>query len=78
MILIFVSFRANPDDPTVMLDPVLADIAQIHGKTSAQVMLRYQIQRRVIVIPKSIKSNRIKENSQVRPKVDSGGLSRWR
>ena len=48
-----------------MSDPVLHTIARKHNKSAAQIMLRYQIQRDVIVIPKSVRGERIKENSQV-------------
>ena len=34
-------------------EPVLLDIAQKHGKTPAQVILRWNVQQGVIIIPKS-------------------------
>ena len=40
-------------------------IAAKYGKTPAQVLLRYQIENGVIVIPKSIHENRIKENIDI-------------
>lgn len=45
--------------------PVLVEIAQAHGKTPAQVALRYLTQRDVIVIPKSVHLERIRENLDV-------------
>ncbi|MGG4105359.1 aldo/keto reductase [Paenibacillus lautus] len=45
--------------------PVLAQIAEKYGKTTAQVILRWDIQNGVIVIPKSIKEHRIRENSGI-------------
>lgn len=40
-------------------------IAEKYGKTPAQVLLRYQIENGVIVIPKSVHENRIKENIDI-------------
>ena len=45
--------------------PVIADIAAKHGKTPAQVMLRWHIQRGVVAIPKSTRRERMEENLQV-------------
>ena len=49
----------------IWTNEVLAGIAAAHGKTIAQVVLRWNIQRGVIVIPKSIHKNRIEENINV-------------
>ena len=46
-------------------NPIIADIAARHGKTPAQVMLRWHIQRGVVVIPKSTHKERMVENFQV-------------
>lgn len=46
-------------------NPVLEEIAGKHGKTVAQVILRWQIQRGVAVIPKSVRRERIEENVNV-------------
>ncbi len=40
-------------------------IAEKHGKTPAQILLRYQIENGVVVIPKSVHENRIKENIDI-------------
>lgn len=45
--------------------PVLAQIAEKYGKTTAQVILRWDIQNGVIVIPKSVKEHRIRENANI-------------
>jgi 2,5-diketo-D-gluconate reductase A len=44
---------------------VLTDIGEQYGKTPAQVVLRWLIQREIVVIPKSVHEDRIKENFDV-------------
>jgi 2,5-diketo-D-gluconate reductase A len=46
-------------------NPVIAEIAAKYGKTTAQVMLRWHIQRGVVVIPKSTHKERMEENFKV-------------
>lgn len=46
-------------------NPVLEEIAEKYGKTTAQVMLRWNLLRGVIVIPKSVHKERMVENFQV-------------
>ena len=46
-------------------NPVLSKIAKSHRKSVAQVILRFNIQRNIIVIPKSIHRERIEENFNV-------------
>ena len=50
---------------SVMDDATIADIAHAHGKTPAQVMLRWGIQQGRSVIPKSTNPARIAENFDV-------------
>jgi len=45
--------------------PLLKDIADKHGKTPAQVILRWDLQNGVITIPKSTKAERIAQNADV-------------
>ena len=43
-------------------DPALKAIAERHGKTTRQVVLRFQLQQGVIIIPKTVHPDRLKEN----------------
>ena len=46
-------------------DPTLSVIAEAHGKSIAQVVLRWLIQRRIVVIPKSVRPDRMEQNLAV-------------
>jgi 2,5-diketo-D-gluconate reductase A len=46
-------------------DPTLAGIGAEHGKSVAQVVLRWLLQRGVVVIPKSVRRDRMAENFDV-------------
>jgi diketogulonate reductase-like aldo/keto reductase len=45
--------------------PRVEQIAKRHGKTAAQVLIRWGLQHDLVTIPKSIREERIKENWQV-------------
>lgn len=45
--------------------PVLKEIGEKYGKSTGQVMLRWLFQRDIIVIPKSVKKERMKQNIDV-------------
>lgn len=49
----------------VLNDSVVKEIAKAHGKTAAQVILRWHLQTGVITIPKSVTPSRIEENFDV-------------
>lgn len=46
-------------------DPLLATIAAAHEKTPAQVLIRWCLQKELVVIPKSEKEKHIRDNAQV-------------
>jgi 2,5-diketo-D-gluconate reductase A len=46
-------------------NPVLTEIGTAHGKSVAQVVLRWLIQRHIVVIPKSVRPDRMAENLAV-------------
>jgi 2,5-diketo-D-gluconate reductase A len=50
---------------TVLADPVIGRIAAAHGKSSAQVILRWHIEHGHIIIPKSLRRERMEENLRV-------------
>jgi 2,5-diketo-D-gluconate reductase A len=45
--------------------PAVADAAAAHGKTPAQVVLRWHLQKDFIVFPKSVRAERLRENLDV-------------
>lgn len=49
----------------VLDDPVLVRIAEAHGRTTAQVVLRWHLQIGNVVIPKSVTPERIRQNLDV-------------
>jgi diketogulonate reductase-like aldo/keto reductase len=60
-----ITFYRDGQHTSTLQDPVIGDIAQSHGKTPAQVMLRWHLQHGRSVIPKSTKPQRIAENLDV-------------
>lgn len=45
--------------------PILLTLAEKYGKSAAQVMIRWQMQRGIVAIPKSVRSERQQENMDV-------------
>lgn len=56
---------AKPGEPLLMEDEKLKSLAVKYNKTPAQVLLKYQVQRGVITIPKSVTKSRIQENFEI-------------
>jgi diketogulonate reductase-like aldo/keto reductase len=60
-----ITFYRDGSHGSTLQDPVIGGIAAAHGKTPAQVMLRWGLQHGRSVIPKSTKPGRIAENINV-------------
>jgi diketogulonate reductase-like aldo/keto reductase len=45
--------------------PEIVEIAERHGKSAAQVALRWILQKRIVTIPKSVHEERLRENADV-------------
>jgi diketogulonate reductase-like aldo/keto reductase len=60
-----ITFYRDGQHSSTLEDPVIGGIAKAHGKTPAQVMLRWHLQQGRSVIPKSTKPQRIAENIDV-------------
>ena len=58
-------------------EPVLREIAEKHGRTVPQVILRWNVQQDVIVIPKSVHRERMEENLAIWDfALDNGDMDR--
>lgn len=55
------SMKAN-NEPSLLHDPIIAEIARKHGVTSAQVLIKWAVVRGTAVIPKSTSKEHIKGN----------------
>ncbi|ODM90218.1 Aldo-keto reductase family 1 member B10 [Orchesella cincta] len=56
---------AQATDPKLLEDPKLVEVGKKYNKTPAQVILRWMVQRDLIVIPKSVNKGRIGENFNI-------------
>jgi diketogulonate reductase-like aldo/keto reductase len=60
-----ITFYRDGQHSSTLEDPVIGEIAKVHDKTPAQVMLRWHLQQARSVIPKSTRPHRIAENIDV-------------
>jgi diketogulonate reductase-like aldo/keto reductase len=60
-----ITFYRDSGHTSTLEDPVISAVAKAHGKSPAQVMLRWHLQQGRQVIPKSTKAKRIAENFAV-------------
>lgn len=58
----YVSMGVAKESESVLEDPVVTAIGSEYGKTGAQIVLKWAVQRGTAVIPKSMNAVRIKEN----------------
>jgi len=56
---------AKPDDPKLLDDAKLLRLAEKYNKTPAQLLIRYQLDRGHVVIPKSVTASRIAQNADI-------------
>ena len=56
---------AKPTDPVLLEDKKLGELAKKYKKTPAQILIRYQLDRGHVVIPKSVTKSRIAQNTEV-------------
>ena len=56
---------AKPGDPSLLEDPKILEVAKKYNKNNAQIYIKWQIERGVTVIPKSVTTSRIQENAKV-------------
>jgi diketogulonate reductase-like aldo/keto reductase len=60
-----ITFYRDSGHRSTLQDPVIGEIATVHGKTPAQVMLRWHLQQGRSAIPKSVRPQRIVENIDI-------------
>jgi 2,5-diketo-D-gluconate reductase A len=60
-----ITFYCDGSHGSTLQDPTITTIAEAHGRTPAQVMLRWHVQQGRQVIPKSVTPSRIAKNVAV-------------
>lgn len=57
--------KIGEDEPKLLDNPIIVEMGNRINKTTAQILIRYHLQRNTIVIPKSINFQRIESNLNV-------------
>ena len=57
--------EGEPENVSVLFNPVIQEIAKSKHKTTAQIIIRWHLQNGLVVIPKTVTPERLFENSQV-------------
>ena len=63
--LSYIELNMATEKDTFFLSKVFTDCAAKYSKSAAQIALRWAVQRNCVVIPKSSKEARLKENMEV-------------
>lgn len=61
----FSHFRSNEPRKEILENDTIRTIAEVHGKSIAQVVLRWLIQQDIIIIPKTWDYSHLKENIEI-------------
>lgn len=61
----YVSIGMATEQDSVLKENIITDVAAKHGKTAAQIVLRWAVQRGTAAIPKTTKVERLRENLAV-------------
>ena len=59
------NMRAKDGQPILLEDKQVNEIAKAHRKQPAQILIRWALERKTIVIPKSVRAENIKDNIDV-------------
>ncbi|KAK9875418.1 hypothetical protein WA026_007811 [Henosepilachna vigintioctopunctata] len=65
IVAFYAKHGAKAEMPDILGNPVVKAIAQKHSKSAAQIVLRYHIQRQIVVIPKSTNPERLRQNLDI-------------
>ena len=61
----FSHYRSNEPRKEIINHPVISKIGEAHGKSTVQIVLRWMIQRNIIVIPKTWDESKLIENISI-------------